>query len=447
MNRKLAHTQFAITVVLWLTLAAISGNANATDTPTVDAQITQLLDQRYAHLDALYKDLHQHPELGFQETRSAARLATEMRALGFEVTEGVGRTGLVALYRNGPGPMVLVRTDLDALPMAEKTGLPYASQATARWNGERVPVMHACGHDIHMASWVGTASALIALKTQWRGSLMFIAQPSEETISGAKAMIADGLFQRFGKPDYGFGLHVGSMPSGRLIYRAGTFTSSSDSVELVFHGKGGHGSMPATAIDPILIASRFVDDVQSLVSRETDPAKFGVVTLGAFHAGSAANIIPDQARLRGTVRSFEPEVREKLLSGIRRIALAEAQMAAAPAPDIRMDVESAGPVVNDAALTARTVEAWQPVFGDQLVQSPQPFSGSEDYSVFIEAGVPSLFFFVNGYEPTIVNEALRAGTPMPVNHSPLFAPVPEPTIRTGVRAMTLAVMNVLPVTR
>ncbi|MFT4249293.1 MAG: amidohydrolase [Pseudomonas sp.] len=427
-----------------LMLGAIAGNALALDAKSVQGQVSQLLDHDYPHLDALYKDFHQHPELGFQETRSAKILAKEMRALGFEVTEGVGKTGLVAIYRNGPGPTVLVRTELDALPLAEKTGLPYASHATATWKGEQVPVMHACGHDLHMAAWVGTASALVRLKAQWRGTLMFIAQPSEEAIDGARAMLADGLFQRFGKPDYGFALHVGPMPYGQVFYRPGASTSSSDSIELVFHGKGGHGSMPASTIDPILIASRFVDDVQSLISRETDPTKFGVVTIGAFQAGSAGNIIPDQALLRGTVRTFDPEVRQHLLAGIRRIALAEAQMAAAPEPEIRMDFQSTGPVVNDADLAARTVAAWQPVFGKNVVQWSQPASGSEDYSAFIEAGVPSLFFGLGGYDPDMVAKAAQEGRTLPVNHSPLFAPVPEPSIRTGVTAMTLAVMNVMP---
>ncbi len=443
-NHKRTYCSKGILATALLMLATTAGNACAADAKSTGEEVQQLLDQSYPRLEALYKDLHQHPELGFQETRSAAILAKQMRALGFEVTEGVGKTGLVAIYRNGPGPTVLVRTELDALPLAEKTGLPYASQATATWNGKQVPVMHACGHDIHMATWVGTASVLVNLKNQWNGTLMFIGQPSEENIRGAKAMVDDGLFKRFQKPDYGFALHVTPFPYGQVFYKPGPVTSSADSIELTFHGKGGHGSMPAATIDPILIASRFVDDVQSLVSRETDPMKFSVVTIGAFQAGSAGNIIPDQALLRGTVRTFDPDVRKHLLSGIRRIAQAEAQMASAPEPEIRMDFESTGPVINDAALTTRTVEALKPLFGENLVLQPQAGSGSEDYSVFIEAGVPSLFLAVGGLDPDMIAKARKEGQAVPVNHSPLFAPVPEPTIRTGVKAMALAVMNVLP---
>lgn len=444
--RVCRSSRFRKTRLALLLLSAIAGNAFALDVPTLKLQIEQHLDRNYPQLDALYKDLHQHPELGFQETRSAAKLAQHMRKLGYEVTEAVGKTGLVAIYRNGPGPTVMVRTDMDALPMAEKTGLAYASTATATWKGEQVPVMHACGHDIHMASWVGTARALLALKTQWSGTVMFIGQPSEETIGGARAMLDDGLFTRFGKPDYGFALHVTSLPYGQVFYRPGTLTSSADSIELVFRGKGGHGSMPAQTIDPILLASRFVNDVQSLISRETDPMKFGVISIGAFQAGSAGNIIPDHARLRGTVRSYDPQVRQHLLAGIRRIALAEAQMAGAPEPEIAMQFESTASVINDPALTARTAQALQQAFAENLVLMPAPGPASEDYSAFIEAGVPSLYFSIGGYDPQVVAAARSSGSSVPANHSPLFAPVPEPTIRTGVTAMTLAVINALPAT-
>lgn len=439
---RCTHRSKSVFAPFLLALCFIADDASALDANIVSGDIQALLDRRYSRLDALYKDLHQYPELGFQETRTAARLAREMRELGFEVTEGIAETGLVALYRNGPGPTVMVRTDLDGLPMAEETGLPYASQATAIWNGEQVPVMHACGHDIHMAAWVGTASALVHLKDQWSGTLMFIGQPAEETLGGAKAMLAEGLFERFDKPDYGFALHVAPGPYGQVFYRSGPSSSSSDAIELVFYGKGGHGSMPAATVDPILIASRFVSDVQSLISREIDPMKFGVVTIGAFQAGSAGNIIPDRALLRGTMRSFEPEVREHLLAGIRRIALANAEMAGAPAPEIRLDFQSTGPVVNDAQLAARTAEVWAPVFGGNLIQTPEPGSASEDYAYFIDAGVPSLYFAIGGYGPETF-AAREEGRSVPVNHSPHFAPVPEPTIRTGVTAMTLAVMNVL----
>lgn len=426
-----------------LACALASAGARAMDVPAAKAGIDQVLDQDYPRLEALYRDIHQHPELGFQETRTAALLAARMRALGFAVTEKVGRTGVVAVYRNGPGPTVLVRTELDALPMEEKTGLPYASRARATWLGKETYVDHACGHDIHMAASVGTATALVRLKDRWHGTLVFVAQPAEEEISGARAMLDDGFFQRFGKPDYGFALHVGPGVAGQVYYKPGVLTSNSDTIDLVFHGRGGHGSMPAATIDPVLIAARFVVDVQSVVSREIDPARFGVITVGAFNAGNAGNIIPDSAHLRGTVRSYDDEVRERLLAGIRRTAEASAAMAGAPAPDIDLDVERARAVVNDAALAERTGKVFAAAFGANAVPIPAPGSASEDYSEFIAAGVPSLYFAIGGLEAGRLARMKAAGERIPVNHSPDFAPDPQPSIRTGVEAMALAVMDVM----
>ncbi|HTW33936.1 MAG TPA: amidohydrolase [Rhizomicrobium sp.] len=429
----------ALTVFLLSTVSALGAPL---DVPATKAAVDHLLDMTYPHLDALYKDIHTHPELGFQEVNTAAKLAKEMRALGFDVTEHVGRTGLVAIYKNGPGPLVMVRTELDALPMEEKTGLPYASRVTEMWNGKETFVDHSCGHDIHMASWVGTATALVAMKDKWSGTLMFIAQPSEETTGGAKAMLADGLFKRFGKPDMGFALHDGPMAYGEVHYRAGILSSNSDSLDVTFTGRGGHGSMPNVTIDPVLIASRFVVDVQSVISREKDPAAFGVVTIGAIHGGSAGNIIPDSVSLVGTIRSFDPAVRKKMLDGIVRTANAEAAMAGAPPPDVKI-VEGGKAVINDQALADRTVPVFKAAFGDKAVAMPAPIYASEDYSEFIIAGVPSFFFEIGVYDPKRVAAAKAGGPPLPVNHSPLFAPVPEPTIRTGVEAMTLAVMNAM----
>jgi amidohydrolase len=366
-----------------------------------------------------------------------------MRALGFDVTEHVGKTGIVAIYKNGPGPVVMVRTELDALPMEEKTGLPYASHDKEIWNGKETFVDHSCGHDIHMASWVGTATALVAMKDKWSGTLMFIGQPSEEGTSGAQAMLANGIFKRFTKPDMGFALHDGPFAYGTLDYRPGVFTSNSDSLEITFTGRGGHGSKPHVTIDPVLIASRFVVDVQSVISREKDPAAFGVVTIGAINGGSAGNIIPDQVHLAGTIRSFDANVRTKMIEGIERIARAEAAMAGAPAPEIKIE-EGGKTVVNDAALTERTAVVFKAAFGDKAMLMPAPNYASEDYSEFILAGVPSMYFGIGVYDPKRVAAAEAGGPPLPGNHSPQFAPVPEPTIRTGVEAMTLAVMNVMP---
>ncbi|RYH12603.1 MAG: amidohydrolase, partial [Alphaproteobacteria bacterium] len=282
-----AHrTQSALTAAIALS-AALAAPTQAQTTPAspLHARIAPVVAGMYPSLETLYKDLHAHPEIAFQEVKTAARMAEEMRKLGFEVTEKIGKTGVVAIYKNGPGPTVMVRTELDALPMEEKTGLPYASKVKTEWNGRETFVAHSCGHDIHMASWVGTARTLLAVKDQWKGTLMFVAQPAEEGTSGAKAMIADGLFKRFPLPDYAFALHTSPSPYGHVGYRIGAITSNSDSMEITFKGQGGHGSAPDKTIDPIAIAARFVTDVQTVVSREKDPAEFGVVTVGAIQGG------------------------------------------------------------------------------------------------------------------------------------------------------------------
>ena len=427
---------------LALVLTAMAAPAEARNVAADKAAIDAQLDKTYPHLDALYKDIHQHPELGFQETATAAKLAAEMRALGFEVTEHVGGTGIVAIYKNGAGPMVLVRTELDALPMEEKTGLPYASHVVANWNGKPTPVDHSCGHDIHMAAWVGTAQALIAMKSSWHGTLMFVGQPAEETTGGARAMIADKLFERFGKPDLGFALHVGPGPAGEISYRPGVNSSNSDSLEIVFKGRGGHGSMPNLTVDPVMEAAHFVVDVQSVISREKDPFAFGVVSIGAFQAGSAGNIIPDSALVRGTIRSFDAGVREKMLDGIRRTANGAAAMAGAPAPDVKIEVGGRA-VINDVDVTERTAAVFKAAFGDKAKLSPSPSPPSEDYSEFIIAGVPSLFFGIGGIDPKRIEAARAKGEPIAGNHNPYFWPDPQPSIRTGVQAMTLAVLNAL----
>ncbi|WP_120971665.1 amidohydrolase [Comamonas sp. lk] len=433
--------KFCITAALAASLT--SAQAAELDPLPLKPQLLQLIAQMYPQMRGIYEDLHANPELGFEETRTAAKLAAEMRKLGFEVTEGIGKTGLVAIYRNGAGPTVMVRTELDALPMEEKTGLPYASKAKAQYNGKESFVAHSCGHDMHMTSWLGTAQALLGLKMQWKGTLMFVAQPSEETVTGAKAMLADGLFQKFGKPDYAFALHTGSMPYGTVGYVAGAATSNSDSLDITFHGRGSHGSMPDKGIDPVLMASRFVVDVQGVVSREKDPMEFGVVTVGAFNAGSAGNIIPDQARLLGTIRSYKSEVRSKLHDGIERSAKAQAAMSGAPAPDIKL-TKGSDAVVNDAALVNRTVRLFKAALGDKNVLPIPPATASEDFSDFINQGVPSMFYILGVSDPQKVAQASQpGGKPLPFNHSPFFAPEPEPTFKTGVETMTLAVMNVM----
>jgi hippurate hydrolase len=348
----------------------------------------------------------------------------------------------VAVLKNGAGPTILVRTELDALPLQEKTGLAYASSARQSVGGAETFVDHACGHDIHMAAWVGTAKVMVEMKDKWRGTLVFIGQPAEESTGGAKAMLDDGLLTRFPRPDLGFGLHVGPSEAGTVSYMAGVSTSNSDSFQILFKGRGGHGSMPSMTIDPIVEAARFVMDVQTVVSREKRADAFGVVTVGAFNSGNAGNIIPDQATVRGTIRSYSPQVRQILVSGVERTANASAAMSGAPAPDVAI-LSGGRAVVNDAAITAKTALVFKAAFGDKAAADDKPSSASEDYSEFILAGVPSLFFGIGGTDPAVIAAAKAGGKPVPVNHSPFFAPLPEPAIKTGVEAMSLALMNIL----
>ena len=323
----------AAAMLLVVTMAQAQTNATA---QRFKPEIDTLVAGMYPQLDAIYKDLHLHPELGFEEVRTAAKLAAEMRAIGFQVTEKIGKTGVVGIYKNGAGATVMVRTELDALPMEEKTGLPYASKDKAMFSGRETFVAHSCGHDLHMAAWLGTARTLVAMKGKWQGTLMFVAQPAEELVNGAKAMLDDGLFTRFGKPDFAFALHTSPGPFGSIGYNVGAVTSNSDGLEIVFKGRGGHGSAPDKTIDPIAIAAHFIVDVQTVVSREKDPFEFGVVTVGAVQAGTVGNIIPDSATLRGTIRSYKPAVRAKLLDGVRRTANAAAMMGGAPEPDVKL---------------------------------------------------------------------------------------------------------------
>jgi hippurate hydrolase len=421
--------------------------APALDVPAAKARIDASLAKTYPDLESLYKDLHTHPELAFHENRTAALLTARMRKLGFTVTEHVGKTGIVAVYKNGTGPTVLVRTELDALPVQEKTGLPYAStmQATGA-DGRTTFVAHACGHDSHMAWWVGTAEALLAMKDQWHGTLLFVGQPAEEIVAGAKAMLADGMLTKYPKPDYGFAAHVGPTEIGHVDVKQGVVTSSSDTILITFKGVGAHGSMPDKSIDPIVEGAHFVDDVQTVISRQKDPQKFGVVTVGSFNAGTVANIIPDHADLQLTLRSYDPDVRKVLNEGVVITANAVATMAHAPAPDIQHPF-AANPVYNDSALAASVAPMLKTALGDgnvTLVSEEKPgWTASEDYSEFVDAGMRhSVYFSIGGYAPETIARYKAEGKPLPVNHSPYFAPVPEPTIRTGVETLTLAVLGV-----
>jgi hippurate hydrolase len=406
------------------------------------------LDALYPSLDALYLDLHRNPELSLAETRTAGVLAGRLRAAGYEVAERVGGTGVVAVLRNGSGPTLLLRTDMDALPMPERTGLPYASAATAKdAAGETVPVMHACGHDVHMTAWVGAAALLARDRSAWRGTLVFVGQPAEETLQGAAAMLDDGLFTRFPKPDVVLGLHVTNLlPAGSVGVVAGPASAASNAVDVTFHGRGGHGAMPQRTIDPVLIAARAVVALQGIVSREVNPFDPAVVTVGTFRAGTKRNIIPDDARLELTVRSYKPEVQRQLLAAIARIARAEAAAGGATRePDVVVDPREASEVVvNDPALVARLEPALRRGLGAANVGPVEPASSSEDFGVYGRVGgVPSVQLRIGATEPAELARALAEGRFVPGPHNSAFAPHREPTIRTGVAALVLSALEIL----
>lgn len=406
------------------------------------------LDALAPSLDALYLDLHRNPELSLHETRTAAALAERLRGAGYEVTEGVGGTGVVGVLRNGTGPTLLVRTDLDALPMPEKTDLPYASTATARNDaGETVPVMHACGHDVHMTSWVGAATLLAKERSLWKGTLVFVGQPAEETLRGAEAMVNDGLFTRFPKPDFVLGLHVTNLlPAGTVGIPSGPASAASNGVDVTFFGRGGHGAAPEMTIDPVLMAARAVVTLQAIVSREVNPFEPAVVTVGTFHAGTKRNIIPDEAKLQLTVRSYRPEVQKQLLAAITRIAKAEAAASGATRePEVVVDPHEASEVVvNGPALSARLSSALRRALGDANVLPAEPSSASEDFGVYGRvAGVPSVQLRVGATAPAELNRAEAEGRFVPGPHNSRFAPDRGPTVRTGVSALVLSAVELL----
>jgi amidohydrolase len=404
------------------------------------------LDALYPSLDTLYQDLHRNPELSNHEEKTAAKMAARLRQVGFEVTEHVGGNGVVGVLRNGAGPTVLVRTDMDALPIKEQTGLPYASTTTSRNEaGETVPVMHACGHDIHMASWVGAATLLGGAKDRWRGTLVFVGQPAEEVVSGAQAMVKD--MTRFPKPDFAIAIHDTQIhPSGQIGLLTGYAFANLDSVDITFHGKGGHGAAPHRTIDPVLMAARAVVAFQGIVAREVNPLDSAVVTVGTFHAGTKRNIIPDDAKVELTVRSYKPEVQKHLLMAIARIAKGEAAAAGAPRePTIFVNPsESAQAVYNDPALTERLANGLRRAWGSANVVTTEPVMGSEDFGVFGRAsGAPSVMLRIGAAEPGAFVKAKAAGTLVPGPHNAGFAPDREPTIRAGVAAYTLSVLELL----
>jgi amidohydrolase len=407
------------------------------------------LEEITSALEGLYRDIHAHPELSLQERRTAGLAAGVLRTAGYEVTEGVGTTGVVGLLRNGDGPTVMLRADMDALPVREGTGLPYASTVTATdADGRETPVMHACGHDMHVTWLAGAAGLLARSRDAWHGTVLAVFQPAEETAQGARAMIDDGLFDRFPKPDVILGQHVMPAPAGRIGYRTGTTQAAADSLDVRLFGRGAHGSMPESSVDPVVMAAATVLRLQTIVSREIAAGQAAVVTVGALQAGSKANVIPDDALLKINVRSFDAAVRTHVLDAIERIVHAEAAASGAPKPPDITTTEHYPLTVNDPDRTQRVAAALRGHFGDDRVHElAAPISASEDFGSFgTEWGVPSVFWYVGGTDPAIYHAAERAGRvaqDVPTNHSPAFAPIIHPTLETGVQALITAALDAL----
>jgi amidohydrolase len=439
---KLAFIIKLSKVALLASLVAAAAGQNASGN-------SKEVDAVYPEARALYLDLHKNPELSSHETQTAAKLADHLRKLGYDVTERVGGTGVVAILKNGAGPTIMLRTELDALPVEEKTGLAYASKIHAKDEaGHDVPVMHACGHDVHMAALIATATIMVRSKDTWHGTLMLIGQPAEETISGAKAMLEDGLFKKFPKPDVAVALHVGNLlPAGSVGITPGVYNTNADSLRITIYGKGGHGSAPNTAIDPIVIAARTILSLQTIVSREVKPREMAVVTVGYIHAGTKNNIIPDEAELGLTVRTNKPEVRKQVLAAIDRITKAEAEAAGAPRQPLIEHYESTDFVYNDPALAERLRIVLESALGKEHVILEEPITASEDFAFFLEQGIPGFYFELGGADPQKLAEAKAAGTQLPSNHSPLFAPEVDPALHTGIAAEVAVLRNLLAAAR
>ena len=419
-----------------------------------------LADAELPSLLTIYKDLHTHPELSMHEERSAAIVARELKVAGCEVTERVGKYdkpgatcfGVVGVMKNGAGPTVLVRTDLDALPVHEETGLPYASTVTTKNDeGKEVSVMHACGHDIHMSTLIGTARALGRLKDKWHGTILFVGQPAEEMVEGARAMLKDGLYTRWPKPDYALGFHDNAqIQTGHIGVTEGYTYANVDSVDVTVHGVGGHGAYPYMTKDPIVLAAEIINAWQTIASRENNPLDPIVITVGSIHGGTKHNIIPDEVKMQLTVRTYKKEVRDKVLTAIERIAKQCATAAGFPPeklPDVIVRKDQFTPATyNNPELTKRLVMVWKKTLGDENVEMVDPTMGGEDFSEYSlsDHSIPAVDFHVGAVDPAKVLASKKPGAaPLPSSHSSKFAPVPEPTIRVGIIGMTSAVLELM----
>jgi amidohydrolase len=424
---NLKHTRLKVAALI---AAAVSMTAIAASEAAPSAETDAAYPQAYK----LYLDLHQHPELSGNETQTAAKLAAALKSQGYTVTEHVGGNGIVAVLRNGPGPTIMLRTELDALPVEEKTGLPFASKVRAKDpNGHDVPVGHMCGHDLHVSALVGTAGIMARSRDTWHGTLILIGQPAEEIIAGAKAMVGDGLFERFPRPDAAVALHVGNLlPAGKVGIVSGVYNTNADSIRITLYGRGGHGATPQSTVDPVVMAARTILALQTIVSREVRPGEMAVLTVGYVNAGTKNNIIPDQAELGLTVRTRKLDVRNQVLGAINRIVNAEAMESDAPQKPTIDIYESADAVVNDSSLIARARPALESALGADNVVTQGPISPSEDFSVFLAQGIPGLYLDLGGADPAQFEQAKAAGTQLPSNHSSLFAPDVDPALHTAI---------------
>lgn len=430
---------FLFTFVLALLFMMFGGRLLASE------PLNQWLDENLPEVLSLYQDLHRAPELSFKEKKTAQRLADELRKVGTRVTQHIGGHGVVAVLENGPGKVLMLRCDMDGLPVVEKTGLDFASKVRVTDSrGATVGVMHACGHDIHMANLVGVARYLASHREQWSGTVVFIGQPAEERGAGAEAMLADGLFARFPRPDFAVALHVSHYtPTGQVGYLPGFAQANVDSVDITVIGRGGHGAYPETTIDPIVIAAKLVVDLQTIVSREIKPIEPAVVTVGSIQGGTKHNIIGNDCHLQLTVRSYSPQVRKQLHEAIRRKAYAAAASAGAPDPVVKIS-EGTPSLYNDPKLTAAVAQTLKRVFGEKNATESLPTMGGEDFSLYGKAGVPICMFKLGAVRAERLAEFVSKGVPPPSLHSPLFYPDAEPTLRTGISAMASVAVDLLP---
>ncbi len=450
MSPRLSPSTLLTALALSLAGTLTFSTAQAAVDPALREAVAKKVTAEYPALEAIYQDLHSNPELSFMETRTAGIVAKELRALGFEVTEKVGNTGVVAVLKNGAGPTLLIREDMDALPLLEKTGVPYASKAPVKdLAGKDSPAMHACAHDSHVTSLIGTARVLTSLKDRWSGTLVLIGQPAEEIGAGALAMLTDGLYTRFPTPDFAIGMHVwAGLPAGTVTYVPGPVTANVDSLDILVRGVGGHGSRPHTTKDPVVLASEIVMALQTIVSRELEPGTPAVVTVGTIHGGTKRNIISDEVKLELTLRSYDDAVAAHLIASIKRIS--ENLARAAGVPDDRLPIitnaETNTPVcANNPALTQRLVGVWKDWLGEGNVRIGLPLTVGEDFARYGRTThrVPICLWLVGATAPAEIADAQRAGKVLPSNHSPLFAPVPEPTLKGAVTSLSAAALDLL----